>query len=142
MPRSGAGPEDHWYGFVAERVDAGVVPGLSAAEVREPRFDERGAAGGMVVLAHEDALRRLDAVGPLAAGVLLVAPPDALGEWDAEGKLRVLLSDDPGHEESERLWEERGAEVAIRPGGRRFRGAHEISVLINLAALAMEIAET
>jgi hypothetical protein len=141
VPRSGAAPGDHWYAFVSERVEAGVVPGLSGAQVREPRPDERGAARGLVLVAHEDALWRLADVGPMAAGVLLVAPPDAQGEWDAEGRLRVLLSDDPGHEESERLWEERGAEVAIRPGGRRFHGAHEISVLINLAALAMEIAE-
>jgi len=32
--------------------------------------------------------------------------------------------------------------VAARPGGRRFHGAHEISRLINLAALAKEIAES
>ena len=66
-----------------------------------------------------------------------MAPPTAEGDWHAAGRLRVLLSDDPGHEEAERAWAERhGAEVAVRPRGKRFYGAHEVAVLINLAALA------
>jgi serine hydrolase len=59
---------------------------------------------------------------------------------------RVLISDDdpftPDWERNERLWIERmGAEVAVRPGGKHFNGAHEAAVLINLAALAMDVAE-
>ena len=67
-----------------------------------------------------------------------MAPPSPDGNWRAAGCLRVLLSRD----ETERAWAERhGAEVAVRPGGKRFYGAHEVSVLINLAALALEVAE-
>jgi predicted alpha/beta hydrolase family esterase len=59
---------------------------------------------------------------------------------------RVLISDNdpftPDWEHNERLWLERmGADVVVRPGGKHFNGAHEAAVLINLAALAMAVAE-
>lgn len=74
-------------------------------------------------------------------------PVDAHRARNAARHTRVLLSDnDPFTRDcyrTEREWIERmGAEVAIRPEGRHFNGAHEQSVLINLAALAMDIAES
>ena len=144
VPRQGAEPGDHWYGFVAERVAAGTVPGLSAADVRAPTPDDVQAIGSLVLLGHDegtavvqDFIASLPA-GHAAAGTLLVAPPSAEGDWHAAGYLRVLLSDDS----TERDWAKaHGAEVAIRVGGKRFYGDHEIAVLINLAALALEVAE-
>ena len=140
-PRPGAEPDDHWYRFIARRVESGAVPGLVSAEIRVPRPDDSDAAGSLVVVAHEGSSGCLDVLGRPAAGALLVAPPAPDSVEHLASMLRVLLSDDPGHYEAEAYWEERGAEVATRPGGKRFYGAHEIAVLINLAALSMEIAE-
>ena len=147
VPRQGVEPGEHWYAFVADRVRSGAVAGLTAAEVRAARPEDGEAAGSLVLVAHEDAVAPIaDFLSSLtpgreAAGALLVAPT---AEVDLQGvrRRRVLLSDDPGYEEAEHWWAERqGAEVAVRPGGKRFHGAHEVSVLVNLAALAMEIAE-
>jgi hypothetical protein len=148
IPRPGAEAGDHWYSYVAERVEEGVVPGLVGAEVRAPRPQDADAAGSLILIGHErgadllaDFLSSLPP-GHTAAGTLLVAPRTDAEDWHAAGRLRVLLSDDPGYAEAEREWaERRRAEVALRPGGRSFCGGHEISVLINLAALSMEVAE-
>lgn len=148
VPRSGAEPDDHWYPFVAERVEVGAVPGLTGAEVRAPQAGDADAAGSLILIGHEQSATAIGGFlsslprGKAAAGTLLVAPPAPGGDWHVAGRLRILLSDDPGHEEAERAWVERhGAEVAIRPGGKRFYGNHEVAVLINLAALAIEVAE-
>ena len=148
VPRPGAEPGEHWYPFVVERIEAGAVPGVTAAEVRAPGAEDAEAAGSLVLVGHEEGIegiaRFLSSLpaGRAAAGVLLVAPATEEPDWHAAGRLRVLLSDDPGYEEAEHSWTERhGAEVAVRPGGKRFYGAHEVAVLINLAALAMEVAE-
>ena len=145
MPRPGADPGDHWYSYVAGRVAAGAVLGLTGAEVRALAGDDADAAGSLLVVGHEDAASTIRVflsslpTGRATAGVLLVAPPSADGDWHAAGCLRVLLSRD----ETERAW----AEAPRRRGGgpargaRRFYGAHEVSVLINLAALALEVAE-
>jgi serine hydrolase len=81
----------------------------------------------------------LDAPGP---GLLpwLEQPLDLDRARRAAGPVRALISDDDpytaDHDENRRLWmDQLGAEVAMRPGARHFGGAHEISVLINLAAL-------
>jgi hypothetical protein len=144
VPRSGAGPGEHWYPYLIDRVEARVVLGLVGAEVRAPRDDDAAAAGDLILVGHEDGaakIRRLLADCD-AAGVLLVAPPTEEGDWSGARRLRVLLSAHPGHEQAERLWtEQMGAEVAVRPRGKRFYGVHEVAVLINLAALAMEVAE-
>jgi predicted alpha/beta hydrolase family esterase len=148
VPRPGAESGEHWYSYVAERVGRGAVPGLTAAEVRAPAAADSDAAGSLILIGHEQGVAQVADFlsslpkGRTAAGTLLVAPPTSEGDWRAAGPLRVLLSDDPGYEELERVWaEHHGAEVALRPRGRSFHGAHEVSVLINLAALAMEIAE-
>ena len=148
VPRAGAESGDHWYAFVAERAAAGAVAGLTAAEVRAPQAGDRDAAGSLVLVGHEDGAAAIADFltslppGREAAGTLLVAPTTEV-ELHGARRRRVLLSDDPGYEEAEHWWAERqGAEVAVRPHGKRFYGAHEVSVLVNLAALAMEIAET
>jgi predicted alpha/beta hydrolase family esterase len=147
VPRAGATPEDHWYQYVCRRVAAGVVPGLVDAEVRTPGAADAELAPELVLVGHEEAAEAIASflstlpAGRAVAGTLLVAPPDPDGDWGGAGVMRALMSDDPGHDECEQLWERQGAEVAIRPRGKRFHGAHEVSVLINLAALAMEIAE-
>ena len=147
VPQQGAEPDDHWYAFVAERVEAGALPGLVAAEVRAPQEDDTGAAGSLILIGHEGAAKTIGGFlsslppGREVAGVLLVAPTTEIDLHGARRR-RVLLSDDRGYEEAEHWWAERqGAEVAVRPGGKRFYGAHEIAVLVNLAALAMEVAE-
>ena len=144
MPRPGAGPGDHWYAFIAERVEAGAVPALTGAEVRAPLVEDGGAAGSLVLVGHEDSAAAIQdflsslTAGHTAAGTLLVAPPSPEGDWHGAGSLRILLSSD----ETEREWAaQHGAEEAIRLGGKSFYGGHEISVLINLAALALEVAE-
>jgi predicted alpha/beta hydrolase family esterase len=143
-PRPGAEPGEHWYSFVAERTEAGTVPGLTGAEVRAPQEGDKDQAGCLVLVGHEQSTATIAEFlsslpsGRAAAGTLLVAPPTSEADWRAAGHLRVLVSDD----EAERGWAERhGAEVAIRPGGQSFYGEHEVAVLINLAALATEVAE-
>jgi uncharacterized protein len=101
--------------------------------------------------------------GERAKGLLCVAgwwtvdePWDSLLPWidepldverarHAVGPVHVLVSDDDpftaDHEATCMAWARRmGAEVTTRPGGKHFNGAHEVSVLINLAALLMEAA--
>jgi uncharacterized protein len=101
--------------------------------------------------------------GERARGLLCVAgwwtvdePWESLRPWIEEpldverarraaGPVHVLVSDDDpftaDHEATCMAWARRmGAEVTTRPGGKHFNGAHEISVLINLAALLMEAA--
>ena len=149
LPRGGAEAGDHWYRFLAKRIDAGAVAGLTGAEIRSPGEEDADAAGSLLLIAHADAASEAQSFvsglpgGRGVAGVLLVAPPPAEADWRGAGRLRVLLSDAPGYEQAEHSWAERhGAEVSLRPRGRSFYGAHEISVLINLAALAMEVAES
>jgi hypothetical protein len=142
VPRPGAEPGDHWYPFVAERSGAGVIPGLTGAEVRAPQRADGDQLGSLVLVGHEDGSARVQGFlsslpGREAPGALLVVPGPPESSWSSVGCLRVLLSDD----EHEPAWAELGAEVAIRPGGKGFYGAHEIAVLINLAALAMEVSE-
>jgi hypothetical protein len=147
VPRPEAEPGDHWYAYVADRIETGAVPGLTGAEVRKPRAEDASSAGSLVLVGHEASAEAIATFlsslqpGHRAAGTLLVAPQTSGQDWHGAGSLRVLLSDDPGHEDAENTWARRGAEVAIRPGGKRFYGDHEVAVLINLSALAMEIAE-
>ena len=142
VPRSGAEPGDHWYPFVAERVEAGAVPGLTGAEVRTPTQQDTEAAGSLVLVGHEDSSETIDGflsslpAGRRAAGTLLVAPPPPEGDWHAVGHLRVLESD----EAAALLWEPFGADLGLREGGERFYGDHEIAVLVNLAAVAFKVA--
>ena len=142
MPRPGAEPGDHWYSFVAERVQAGAVPGLAGAEVRVPAEQDADAAGSLVLVGHEGSVsivaNFLSSLpkGKAAAGTLLVAPPTPGGDWHAAGHLRVLLSSD----EAALPWQRYGADLGVREGGKRFYGDHEIAVLVNLAALAFKIA--
>jgi len=142
VPRPGAEPGDHWYAFVAERVDAGAVPGLTGAEVRELGREDEEAVGSLVLVGHEDSVPALAAFlsslppGRNAAGTLLVAPPTSEGDWHAAGHLRVLQSD----REAALAWERHGADLGLREGGKRFYGDHEIAVLVNLAALAFKVA--
>lgn len=142
VPRPEAEPGDHWYSFVAGRVEAGAVPGLTGAEVRSLQDGDEEAVGSLVLIGHEgsaqaiaDFLSSLPA-GKAAAGTLLVAPPPPEGDWHAAGHLRVLESSD----EAALAWEPFGADLGVRPRGKRFYGDHEIAVLVNLAALAFKVA--
>ena len=99
MPRPGAEPEDHWYPFLVERVEAGAVPGLTGAEVRSLGQSDQEAIGSLVLVGHEESARDISDFlfslppGRAAAGALLVAPPPPDGDWHAAGHLRVLDSD-------------------------------------------------
>jgi predicted alpha/beta hydrolase family esterase len=142
VPRLGAEPGDHWYPFVAERVEAGSVPGLTGAAVRAPTEKDADAAGSLVLVGHEDSAGTISdflsslPAGRHAAGTLLVAPPAPEGDWHAAGHLRVLQSD----AEAALPWERHGADLGLREGGKRFYGDHEIAVLVNLAAVAFKVA--
>ena len=142
VPRLGAEPGDHWYPFVAERVEGGAVPGLTAAEVRAFQSGDEEAVGSLVLVGHEDSARTIASFlsslpsGRRAAGTLLVAPPAPEGDWHAAGHLRVLQSD----AEAALPWERHGADLGLREGGKRFYGDHEIAVLVNLAAVAFKVA--
>jgi hypothetical protein len=142
IPRPGAEPGDHWYRFVAERVEAGAVPGLTGAEVRDLQPGDDEAVGSLVFVGHEGSVPAIAEFlsslprGHRAAGTLLVAPPPPEGDWHAAGHLRVLESTDA----AALAWEPVGADLGVRPGGKRFYGDHEIAVLVNLAALAFKVA--
>jgi hypothetical protein len=142
VPRPAAETGDHWYSFLAERVEAGALPGLTGAEVRAPEDQDSEAIGSLILVGHEgsaqgvaDFLRSLPR-GRRAAGTLLVAPPPPEGDWHAAGHLRVLESSD----KAALAWERFGADLGVRPGGKRFYGDHEVAVLVNLAALAFKVA--
>jgi hypothetical protein len=142
VPRPGAEPGDHWYSFLAERVESGAVPGLTGAQVRGLEQEDAEAIGSLILVGHEEStedvagfLRSLPP-GRRAAGTLLVAPAEPEGDWHSAGHLRILESSD----EAALAWEPFGADLGVRPGGKRFYGDHEIAVLVNLAALAFKVA--
>jgi hypothetical protein len=142
VPRPGAEPGDHWYSYLAARAEAGALPGLTGAEVRGLEAGDTDAVGSLILVGHEAStesvagfLRSLPP-GRRAAGTLLVAPPAPEGDWHAAGHLRVLESSD----EAAIAWEPFGADLGVRPGGKRFYGDHEVAVLVNLAALAFKVA--